>query len=775
MSWGVLVALVLTCGLALAVALARRAELRRMEQRVRDRARAVRSGSHEAQLQHPVVDLSRCLGCATCVAVCPEDGVLDIVHGQAVVVNGARCAGVSACERECPAGAITVTLANLESRNDVPALTDTLEADGARGLFLAGEVTAHALIRTAVEHGTAVAREVAARVSASSMPGAIPSSPARSALSRALAAPPFGPQASAPDRAPAPADEAGARDLLIAGAGPAGLACALEARRMGLDFAVIDQASEPGGTVAKYPRHKLVLVQPVDLPLVGRLARRTWAKEELMEVWRDAVGRAELPIRFGVTLEGLEREDGGDGVVWVARTDAGPFRARNVCLALGRRGSPRRLGVPGEELAKVAYGLTDARSYQGRRVLVVGGGDSAVETALALARQPDNQVVLSYRRPDFVRIRARNQERLEAARADGSVEVLNESRVLAIKPDAVELEVRGERRSIPNDDVFVQAGGTPPFEMLRRAGVSFDPRSRPAQRVACGAASGLVPALGTGFLLACAALIWTLANSDYYLLSMAERPTHPKHAWLRPGLGLGLWMGIAALLLVAVNLLYLARRSPRVRLAYGSLRAWMTSHVVTGILAFLCALLHSAMAPRDTVGGHALWALLVLLGTGAIGRYFYAWVPRAANGRELELDEVKARIERFSGGDAEFEGLVRDEVQRLIHRRQWRGSFAGRALALLGFQLDLGRALSRLEREARSRGVSAADRARSRALAREAHRKALLVAHLEDLRALLNTWRWVHRWAALLMSVLLFLHIASALAFGAHFFERAAG
>ncbi len=742
MSWVLLCGLVGVLGFALAVALARTAELRRMQRSLDEREQAERVGSSEAQLQHPVVDLSRCLGCATCVAVCPEDGVLEIVHGQAVIVNGARCQGISACERECPVGAITVTLGDLSERDDVPALRG-LEAADTPGLFLAGEVTAHSLIKTAIEHGTAVADEVARRA------------PLQRSDSVAQAA------------------EAPFLDLCIVGAGPAGLACSLQAKHRGLNFVTLDQEEGLGGTVAKYPRRKLVLTEPVELPQHGRLDRRSYTKEELMELWHEVAEEHQLPIRSGQVFQELARDADG---LFVVRTKTSTFVARNVCLALGRRGSPRKLGVPGEELPKVAYSLLDANSYQNRRVLVVGGGDSAVETAMGLAEQPGNEVTLSYRKQSFFRIRKRNEDRLRRYVDEQRVRVVFDSEVTAIAADEVELSVVNghgpERVALANDDVFVMAGGVAPFDLLKRSGVSFDHDELPTPAPVVERGTGLVRALAIGFSISLFALAWALGHRDYYGLSMPERPAHEKHAWLRPGLGMGLAFGITASALIVVNLLYLLRRSPRFGLRWGSLQGWMTSHVATGIFAFLLATLHGAMAPRHTVGGHALWALAFLLVTGAVGRYFYAYVPRAANGRELELKEVKTRLDRLMRGKGDsqrFGDRARAEVLRLIHARQWKGSFAGRVLALCGLQFDLRRTLARLSHEGAAEGVPAAQVREALGLARKAHRTALMVAHFEDLRAVLNTWRYLHRWVAALMVLLIVVHVAYALSYGGYF------
>jgi len=730
MSWILLVGVSGVLGMAMCLVAIRRAELTRMHRAVASRERGRREGTDEAQLQYPLIDLSRCLGCATCVAVCPEGDVLDIVHGQAVVVNGSRCEGVSACERECPAGAITVTLANVETRADVPVLTSKLEAQGSPGLFLAGEVTAHALIARAVEHGTRVAAEVAKRVKEG---------------------------VTQPD----------ALDLVIVGAGPAGLACALEAKRNGLRFLVADQAARPGGTVAKYPRRKLVMSRPLELPLYGRSRETTYTKEELCSLWQRIVFEQGLDFRGGQVFRGLQRH--GDGCFTI-ETSIESFRARHVCLAIGRRGVPRMLGVPGEGLPKVNYSLIDAGSFTNRRVLVVGGGNSAIETALGLAEQPGNVVALSCRRPRFFRLEERNRERLEAATRAGRIDVYFNSRVRDIRNDEVELQVvDGEKvRSVvlPNEEVFVQAGGVPSFELLQDSGVSFDPTQRP--RVdppeECGIDVGRGLLFGLVFTLA--ALGFYFWHSDYYFLSPGERAMHPKHDFLCPGRGIGLYLGIGAAGLVGVNLLYLWRRSPRRGFAFGTLSAWMTSHIATGVLAFSFVALHGAMGPRNTLGGYAFWALVVLLVTGAIGRYLYAWVPRATDGHELNLEELKAHFGgRLDARPAQrgFHEKARTEVLSLIGDAPWNGSFFSRLGALWGVRRDLSRVLAGIEKRGRTLGMPAEEVSETLRYSRYTHRQALLVAHFEDVRSLLSSWRCFVRWIAVLMMLLMVLHIVYAL------------
>ncbi|MDA0373436.1 MAG: NAD(P)-binding domain-containing protein [Planctomycetota bacterium] len=734
---------------ALSVAL-RRSELRRSAEGLAERADARARGSDRARLQHPVIDLDQCIGCGTCVAACPEEGVLAMIHGQAAVVHGARCVGHGRCADACPVGAIALTLGDLSERDDLPALTEDLEAVGIPGLFIAGELGGYALVRTAISQGTVVAEAAARRTPAHRAPGA------------------RGRQGGV---AVASGDDI--PDLLIVGAGPAGIACALRATELGLRCTVIEREPQIGGAVAQYPRGKMVMTQPVRLPLHGTLPRLEYQKEELVDLWGDVVRGHDLDIRTGTLFERVTTlEEGGLAV----ETSRGTFRARQVCLALGRRGTPRRLGVPGEDHPKVHYSLLDAQSYRDSHLLVVGGGDSAIEAAVGLAAQPGNRVTLSYRKADFFRLKARNEASIRAAEAEGRVRIAFETTVRSIEGDRVELESArhpGQVETLPNDAVFVFAGGVPPFGPLREVGVSFDPSDRPPEQTPeVDRGTGLLLALCFAAALALGVLGFTVSHADYYGLPAAERAASPLHDTLQAKGRIGLTFGVLGVALFLFNLAYLVRRSAALgKWLPGNLRAWMSTHVFTGLAAFFCVLLHAGLAPRDTVGGHAFWALAVVVVTGTIGRYLYAFVPRATNGKELEIDQLRSRIAALSGewdrDGRGFGGEVRRVVEQLVEedRATWGRGFVRRIFGILGSKRRLEAAFAVLRDRGRTEGVPADEIRSLLALARRAHRLMLAAAHFAEVRAVLGSWRYLHRWLALLMVLLTGVHVYTAVRF----------
>lgn len=393
--------------------------------------------------QHPQIDVQACIGCGACIAACPEDEVLGIVDGVARVIHGSRCIGHARCAVACPVAAIAVGLGELAKSPNLPILSPRFETS-VPGIYVAGELGGFALIRIAIEQGVRAIQEIAqecaarrARVSAST---------------------------------PGPNREL---DVLIVGAGPAGLAASLKAREHGLRYLAIDQ-DDIGGTVRKYPRRKLTFTGQIELPLYGRLKRQEFLKEELIELWEQIIRDYKLQIRTGVKLESVARQDKD----FVAQTSAGVIRTRNLVLALGRRGTPRKLGVPGEAAEKVLYQLLDAATYTNSRILVVGGGDSAVETATALASQAGNIVTLSYRRANFFRLKPRNLDRMEQFQAQGRLQVILSSEVKEIALDHVVLATDAEpaatRQTLGNDFVFVMVGGEPPYPLLRGMGVKFN-------------------------------------------------------------------------------------------------------------------------------------------------------------------------------------------------------------------------------------------------------------------------------------------------------------
>ena len=403
--------------------------------------------------QYPLIDAGACIGCGTCVSACPEHDVLGIVMGRAVVINGARCIGHGKCAEACPVGAIRIGLGDITKRDDIPVLSPDGQTS-VPGVWIAGELSGFALINNAVAQGQRVMEAIAA---------------AR------------GPHLEGPS---------GMVDVVVVGAGPAGMSAGLVAAERGLSCVILDQQGA-GGTILQYPRRKLVMVQPVEIPRLGRLSKAEYLKEDLLEIWERLHSDYGMDIRIGPRVTGVKGRRGD----FTVETTAGEWRARNVVLALGRRGSPRKLNVPGEDLSKVSYKLIDAEAYKGRRVLVVGGGDSAVEAAMGLAHQDGCEVTLSYRKPELMRIKQRNAERVAALMADGRLDFRGGTNVKSIHAERVVLDGPTGPIVLPNDEVFVLAGGVPPFGLLREIGVAFGGDQNDAERLRAAGLTGAHEAL----------------------------------------------------------------------------------------------------------------------------------------------------------------------------------------------------------------------------------------------------------------------------------------
>ena len=400
---------------------------RKQKQTIDKLNEATRIGSNKALMQHPIIDLSRCIGCGICTKVCPEGEVLGLVGGKAVLINGSKCVGHEVCMESCPVGGIEVGLGDVSSREDIPMLSSELESN-LENIYLIGELGGLALIRNAVNQGSRVAKTIQTKLN-----GVNPSQP-----------------------------------IIVVGAGPAGLSCTISLMEMGLPVILIDQ-SEPGGTILQYPRRKLVMVQPIEMPGYGEMSQSEYSKEELLEIW-DKIFKSHVPdFRSGHQLQSIQKNDNG----YLITTGAGEFNTEYVVLALGRRGTPRKLGVPGEDLSKVAYKLMDAETYQNKNILVVGGGDSAVEAAVGLGQQIGNTVTLSYRKKGFSRIKTRNDEQVAKAIKNGWINIIYESTVDSIHEDHVIINRGDQNTEVKNDYVFVFAGGIPPFKLMNSMGIQF--------------------------------------------------------------------------------------------------------------------------------------------------------------------------------------------------------------------------------------------------------------------------------------------------------------
>ena len=390
---------------------------------------AIELGLHEPASLHPIFDHGKCMGCGSCVAACPEGDIIGLVRGKAELIDGSECIGFGACRLACPYDAITLVFGTEARGVDIPHVNGNFETN-VPGLFIAGELGGMGLVRNATEQGRQAVESI-----------------------RKLGG----------------SGQKDVLDVLIVGSGPAGIAASLAAKAHKMRYLTVEQDSL-GGTVAHFPRRKIVMTQPAELPLVGKVKFTEVLKEDLLAFWAGVVKQHQLRIRFGERVDGIKKNGQGFEV----QTTRGTYATRAVLLAIGRRGTPRKLEVPGEEQSKVVYRFIDPEQYAGQHVLVVGGGDSALEAAGTIATETDATVTLSYRSEAFSRAKPKNRDRMDKAVKDGRLKLMLKSKVIEIGQNSVELEWQGKRQQIKNDAIIVCAGGILPTNFLKSIGIEVE-------------------------------------------------------------------------------------------------------------------------------------------------------------------------------------------------------------------------------------------------------------------------------------------------------------
>lgn len=388
------------------------------------------AGYFEPMSLHPVIDRNICLGCATCVDACPEGNVLGVIKEKAQLVNPSHCIGHGACKTACPTDAITLVLGTETRGVDIPFVQPNFETN-IPGVFVAGELGGMGLIRNAIEQG---------RQAMENMIKAIGSSDLRADY-----------------------------DVVIVGAGPAGFSATLAAHEHQIRYVTLEQETL-GGTVAHYPRGKIVMTAPVKLPIIGQVNFGETTKEVLINFWRVAEQKSGIRINTKERMERFERVQHG----YIVTTNKGKYHAKMVLLAIGRRGTPRKLGVPGEEDNKVVYKLDDPAQYQNQSVLVIGGGNSALEAALAISDEPGTRVSLSYRGDTFQKANPKNVVKVDEAAKEGRIQVLLNSSIQRIGPKNVIIKYNDIDYELENDGIIVCAGGILPTPMLRELGIEIE-------------------------------------------------------------------------------------------------------------------------------------------------------------------------------------------------------------------------------------------------------------------------------------------------------------
>ena len=392
---------------------------------------AIEEGLYEPVSLYPHIDLNTCIGVAACVNDCPEKDILGIVDGIATVINTSNCIGHGACFHACPVEAITLRIGTETRGVDLPHINENFETN-TEGIYIAGELGGMGLIKNSVEQGQQ-AIECMVKKNKPSKENII--------------------------------------DVIIIGAGPAGISATLAAKKYGLSSVTLEQESL-GGTVYTFPRAKIVMTSPMDLPLYGKAKLYDTSKDELLQLWNKVISEHDIKIIENTKVDSITPIE--NDIFKIVTNTGEEFKCNQVLLAIGRRGTPRKLNIPGEESQKVAYRLLEPEQISGKKIIVVGGGDSAIESALLL--KDDNEVILSYRKDQFSRLKPKNKEKINEAINDHSINVMFNSSMASINDYSVQMNVNETSVEIENDLVYIFAGGELPTTFLQKSGVEITKR-----------------------------------------------------------------------------------------------------------------------------------------------------------------------------------------------------------------------------------------------------------------------------------------------------------
>ena len=392
---------------------------------------AKEEGMFEPISLHPYIDPNVCIGSGACITACPEKDILGIEDGRATLINTSNCVGHGACFHACPVEAITLRIGTEKRGVDLPHINQNFETN-MKGIYIAGELGGMGLIKNSVEQGLQAIDSIV-KSKKVSKPNII--------------------------------------DVAIIGAGPAGISATLAAKKHQLSSVTLEQDSL-GGTVFTFPRAKVVMTSPMDLPLYGKAKLTDTSKDELLQLWNKVISEHDIEIKEHTKVENIIPQQ--DGTFKITTAPGEEYISNNVLIAIGRRGSPRKLNIPGEESQKVAYRLLEPERITNKEVIVVGAGDSAIEAAMML--MVNNDVRQLVRTETLTRCKPKNRELVTSANAENKLNMMFNSNLVAINDRDCLIKTGDQTIQVPNDLVYIFAGGELPTGFLQKAGVEITKR-----------------------------------------------------------------------------------------------------------------------------------------------------------------------------------------------------------------------------------------------------------------------------------------------------------